>query len=211
MSEEQSTERKATKGAPAANEEQAATAQPLIPLATPKIPEPKWVSGAENAWGSRTGLDISLEDFEDAIGHEADRVVRRKNAKPSSAWIEGPGSVELLVEALKLLLGASAAAGLNQKEIHWVIPKALPKKGLLLVAPAKEGMDGAIKASRDGHGPLRFNVSDELRLGEMEVVSGYRELFAVEKVATSPIGPAIAIKMGKAIESRKVTEKKKEG
>jgi hypothetical protein len=209
MNEEESTERKATEGAPASKKERAALAQPLIPLATPGIPEPpKPVTGAEAAWESRTGLDYTAEDFEDAVGHDAERVVRRTNARLPSAWIIGPGSVQLLVEGLKLLLGASSAAKLNQKEIHWVVPKVLPKHKVLLVAPAKEGTPGAVPAKREGHGPLEFTVSEMLRLAEMEVVSGYRELFAVEKVATSPIGPAIAIKLGKALESRKWGGKK---
>jgi hypothetical protein len=211
MQEEKSTERNATEGAPAPKKEQAVTAQPLIPLAMPSIPEmPKLGTGAESAWASRTGLDITAEDFEDAIGHDADRILRASNAKLPSAWIEGPGAVQLLVEAVKLLLGASAAAKLNQKEVHWVVPKVLPKLKLLLVAPAREGTPGAIEARREGKGPLMFNVSEMLRLAEMEVVSGYRDLFAVEKVATSPIGPAIGIKMGKALDSRVLGGKKEE-
>jgi hypothetical protein len=199
MNEEKSPEKKS----PAPRQEQAATAQTLYPLATPAVPElPRPIPGAESAWETRSGLDISAEDFADAIGHDADRVLRKSYAKLPSAWIEGPGSVELLIEGYKLLLGASAAAKLNQKEIHWVIPKVLPKAGLLLVAPAKEGMPGAIPAKRNGRGPLEFNVSEMLRLVEMEVASGYRDLYAVEKVATSPIGPAIALKLSKALESR---------
>jgi hypothetical protein len=207
MAEEKSPEQKA----PASKEQQAAGAQLMIPLATPSIPEPpKPVLGGEAAWSSKAGLDITAEDFEDAIGHDADRVLRRSNARQPSAWIEGPGAVELLVEGYRLLLGASAAAGLNQKEIKWVVPKLLPKAGLLLVAPVREGAPGAIEAKRQGHGPLEFNVSAILRVAEMEVVSGYRELFAVEKVATSPIGPAIAIKLNKALESKRTEGKKEE-
>ncbi|HLO02589.1 MAG TPA: hypothetical protein VK191_05740 [Symbiobacteriaceae bacterium] len=210
MNEEKSPEQKGS----APKKEQAATTQPLYPLVTPAIPvpspEPKPVPGGESSWAAKSGLDLTAEDFEDAIGHDADRVLRAKNAKTASAWVQGPGAVEVLIEAYKLLLGASAAAGLNQKAIHWVIPKALPKAGLLLVAPAKEGMPGAIEATRIKRGPLEFNVSEILRLAEMEVASGYRDLYTVEKVATSPIGPAIAIKLKKPLESRRVGDKKEE-
>lgn len=165
---------------------------------------------AEAAWASRAGLEYTADDFEGAIGHEPSRVIRRTNARLPSAWIIGPGAVQLLVEGLKLLLGASAAASLHQKQIHWVLPKLLPKRQVLLVAPAREGEPGVIEARRSGHGPLEFNVSEMLRLAEMEVRTGYRECFAVEKVATSPIGPAIAIKLGKALESRRMGGKKEE-
>lgn len=208
MNEEKSPEPKK----PVAKQDQAASTQPLYPLANPSIPEPKLpkpVKGIETTWKATGGLNLTDADFEDAIGHDADRDIRAWNAKTPCSWIEGPGAVELLIQAYKLLLGASAAAGYNQKEIHWVIPKVLPASGLLLVAPGKEGMKDAIPAKKIGKGPLTFNVSEELRLAEMEVVSGYRELYAVEKVASSPIGPAIAIKLSKPLESREVSEKKK--
>lgn len=207
MNEEKSPEKKSQ----APKQDQAPSTQPVYPLANPSIPAPpKPVQGGEAVWASKNGLDLTAEDFEDAIGHDADRVLRAKNAKTASAWIEGPGSVDLLIEGYKLLLGASAAAKLNQKEIHWVVPKVLPKRGMLLVAPAKEETPGAIPAKRVGKGPLSFNVSEMLRLAEMEVVSGYMELYPVEKVATSPIGPAIAIKLGKPLESKVVDKKKEE-
>jgi hypothetical protein len=47
-------------------------------------------------------------------------------------------------------------------------------------------------------------------LAEMEVTSGYRELYPVKKVTESPIGPCIAISMAKAVKSRRVGEKEDE-
>jgi hypothetical protein len=190
-----------------ATKDEAAAVQPLFPVASPAIPEP---APGEYTWGSEEGLIISADEFEGAVGHDPNRVLKKKNALPPSAWVEGPGAVEVLIEGLKLLRGAAKAAGTPIKEIKAVIVKALPKRDLILVAPALEGTAGAIPTRREGRGPLKFTISDILREAEMEITSGYRELYRVEKVSVSPIGPAIAIETAVSMATRRVKKRKKD-
>jgi hypothetical protein len=208
MTEKKRPDEQSPDGAPTPRGDSAPATAPFIPLAVPTMPEA--ILGAEYAWDATDDvLVITPDDLDGAVTHDERRIVRRGNAKLPSAWVEGPGLVEILIEGIKLLQGASKAAGIPMKEIKAVIVQALPKVETVLIAPAKEGAPGAISTRRDGHGPLKITISDELRLADMEVVSGFKELFPVKKVPMSPIGPAIGIVLSKALVTRSTAPAKK--
>lgn len=164
-------------------------------------------SSTDNAGG---GLVITKDDLEGAVHSSESRTLKRSYALPAGAWVQGPGLVELLAEGIKLLQGSTRVAGKPIKEVKAVQAVALPALQMVLIKAVKEGTKDSVKVRREGKGPLIFSLSDILREAEMEVVSGYREYYPVQKVAESPIGPCIAIKMVKAIKSRRVGEKDEE-
>lgn len=178
-------------------------------LTGPITTEP--VDKRESIWDEVGEGDVYTdEDLQKSVGYDAHRVLKNTNAKSPCAWVQGPGAVSALVEATRLMKGAARAAGTPMKEIRAVIVKALPERDVVLVAPAKPGTPGAIEVRREGRGPLQFTISEILRDAQMEVTSGYKDLYPVRKVKSSPIGPCIAIDMVKAIETRKVGGKKKD-
>lgn len=140
-------------------------------------------------------LELTEADFEGAVGHDENRILRAHNAKRPSAWVQGPGVTEVLVEAGKYLRWAAERAGTPMSQIKAVVVKALPLRNQVLVVPAPEGAPGSIRTRNDS-GALVFNISDILRDAKMQVAPGVRHLFPVKKVAKSPIGPGIAINMG---------------
>lgn len=156
------------------------------------------------------GLVISKADLEGAVHSSESRTIKHWSALPPGAWIQGPGLTDLLAEGIKLMQGATRAAGTPIKEIKAVYAMALPKVQMVLVKAVKEGTADSVKARREGKGPLTFNLSDLLRDAQMEVTSGYREFYPVKKVSESPIGPCIGIMMAKAIRTRRVGEKDEE-
>jgi hypothetical protein len=193
------------KGAP--DPEQSAASVQESPAPAPAEP----AIGHEYAWDEvGEGLVFTEEDLADSVGHSETRTLKRTNARQPSSWVQGPGAFSVLIEGIKLLKGAAKAAGKPMSEIKAVIVKALPKHDVVLVAPAKEGAPGAIPARRKGKGPLKFTASEILLDAGMAVTSGYRELYPVKKVASSPIGPCVAISMVKPIVARKVGGKKEE-
>lgn len=220
MTDERSNELTPTEGAPAApkrttvKKDVAASAQGptppqphLTPVPSPSIPRQPEEDEAEEEGDE--GLVLTEADFKGAVGHEETRVLKAKNAKPPSAWGQGPGQFEVLVEGVKLAKWAAKKAGTPMSQIDWVIAKALPEVNMVVVAPADAETEGAIEA-RSENSALIFNISDILRTAKMEIASGHRYLFPVKKVAQSPIGPAIAINLGaKPLDAKKVETKKK--
>ncbi|HLO02018.1 MAG TPA: hypothetical protein VK191_02795 [Symbiobacteriaceae bacterium] len=216
MTDENSTKLTPTEGAPASPKQSvkknvAASAQEpseprAIPFPSPSIPrEPVEEPGEDE----EDGLVLTDADFASAVGHEETRILKAQNAKQASAWGQGPGQMELLVEGVKLAKWAAKKAGTPMSQIDWLIAKALPEANLVVVAPALEGAKGAIEA-RTRNGALHFNISDILRAAKMEISSGYRHLYPVKRVAESPIGPAIAINLGaKPLDTKRVETKKK--
>lgn len=190
-------------------------APPLIaPLATPfpTIPAPSQPKPGldDELDAAEEILEISEADFEGAVGHDENRILKRWNAKLASVWMQGPGQVEALVEACRLLKWGAKEAGTPVSAIEAVIVKALPKVNLVLVAAAKAGAPGSIETWESGNGAVSFTISDILREAGMQVASGLRQRFPVKKVAKSPIGPAVAINLGaKPLESRHVETKRK--
>lgn len=185
---------------------------PHSSLVGPSLPPPKPpVEQYQPVWEEAgDGLVFTEADLAGAAVHNDNRAYRRTNALPPGAWVTGPGSVSALVEAIKLLQGASRAAGTNIKEIKWLFAMALPMRSVVLVKAVKEGTPGAVKARREKKGPLQFTISDILREADMEVTTGYKEFFSVKKVSESPIGPCIAINMAKPLRSKRVGEKDEE-
>jgi hypothetical protein len=218
MTKEKRSDLPSTDGAPAPTSDQAAANESATPRFTPITlptnppttkPEPDL--GDEYTWDeAEDGLVITADDAKGAVGHDEKRILKRSNARLPSAWIKGPGGVEILTEGLKLLRGAAKAAGTPVTEVKAVIVQALPKLEMVLVAPTKEGAPGSIPTRRTGHGPLQFTISEILLAAGMEITSGYRELFPVKKVSDSPIGPAIGIVLRKPLMTRKVGKKKAE-
>lgn len=153
------------------------------------------------------GLVITDADLEGAVHSNESRTLKRSYALPPGVWIQGPGLTEVLAEGMKLMRGATRAAGMPIKEIKAVYAVALPKAQMVLVKAVKEGTANSIKARREGKGPLIFSLSDILREAEMEVASGYREFYSVKKVSSSPIGPCVGISMVKPVKTRRVGEK----
>jgi hypothetical protein len=213
-------ENRPTEGAPAPKQNESPKKSPAVshqdappliaPLVTPFPSLPSYPGPATDIdWGADDGIELTEADLEGAVGHKETRILRRVNAKLPSAWIQGPGGVELLVEGEKLLKGAARAAGKPMSEIEAVVVKAVPLHQMVLLAPAVLGAPGAIETRQEGHGALLFTISDILREAKMQVTSGYRELYPVKKVTKSPIGPAIGISMAKPLETRKVERKKK--
>jgi hypothetical protein len=212
MTDETRSDLPTAEGAPAPQKKTAAAQQDASPLTEP-LPSPSSPAGpggTPETWDAAgESLELTEADFEGAVGHDEKRVLKRSNAKLPSAWILGPGQVELLVEGCKLLKGAATAAGTPMAEVKAVIVKALPKSGLVLVAPAKEGAAQSIETRQEGHGSIHFTISAILLEAGMQIATGYRELFPVKKVVKSPIGPAIAISVAKALQSKRIERKKK--
>lgn len=218
MTDENRPAEPAAEGSPAPKKSVAASKEtatpplvaPLAALIGP-ITTPPATEGDEFAWDDAgEGLVFTDEDFARAVGLDEHKVLKHKNARRPSVWVQGPGAVATLIEAVKLLKGAAKSAGTPMKEIEAVIVKALPDHDVVLVAPVREGTPKSIEVRREGRGPLMFTISEILRDARMEVTSGYKDLYPVRKVAKSPLGPCIAIDMAKAIETRKVGKKKEE-
>lgn len=206
MTDESSIDRNPTDVA-ASSQESSQPEPRAIPFPTP-LPQ-RTVEPSEDLDGADEGLVLTDADFANAVGHDENRILKAQNAKPPTAWAQGPGQFELLVESVKLAKWAARAAGTPMSQVEWVVAKALPDANLVVVAPALEGTRGAVEA-RVHNRALHFNISDLLRAAKMEIPSGYRHLFPVRKVLKSPIGPAIAINLGaKPLETKKVEGKKK--
>jgi hypothetical protein len=155
-------------------------------------------------------VEFSDADLEGAVGHDEHRILAHPSAKAPSAWVQGPGQVEVLVEGCKLIRSAAKAAGKPMTEIEAVIVKALPKVNMVVVAGAKKGAPGSIETWDSGPGAVSFTISDILREAGMAVPSGLRQRFPVKRAPKSPIGPAIAIDLGaKPLELRQVETKRK--
>lgn len=217
MTEENRPDQPAAESRPAPKKTLAASKESAAPLVAPSAALTGPISiepvptRDESVWDEvGDGMVFTDEDFAKAVGLDERKVMRSTNARRASAWVQGPGAVAALVEAIKLLRGAAKAAGTPMKEIKAVIVKALPEHDVVLVAPVKDDTPGSIEARREGRGPLMFTISEILRDAGMEVTSGYKDLYPVRKVARSPLGPCIAIDMAKAIESKKVGKKKEE-
>lgn len=221
MTDEHSNELTPTEGAPVApkrttvKKDVAAGAQEpaeqrITPFPSPAVPrEPAPQPEEEDDESDDEGLILTEADFKGAVGHEETRILPAQNAKSPCAWGQGPGQIEVLVEAVKLAKWAAKKAGTPMSQIDAVIAKALPEVNMVLVKPAEKGTEGAIE-TRIENGALNFNISDILRAAKMEIASGHRYLFPVKKVAQSPIGPAIAINLGaKPLDAKRVETKKK--
>lgn len=182
-----------------------ATPFPTIPL--PSVPKPGPEEEFETA---EEVLEFNDEDFEGAVGHDENRILRRFNAKRASVWAQGPGQMQALVEACKLMKWAAEAAGTPVAEIEALYVKALPKVKTVLVKPVKPGTPGSIETWSSAPGIVNFTISDILREAGMQLESGLRQRFPAKKVAKSPIGPAVAINLGaKPLASRRVETKRK--
>lgn len=220
MTDEKSADLTPAEGAPAPQKSAATkknvaaskqSTRPLFTLATP-VPTPAPPSLAEEVLAESDetddGLTLSEADFEGAVGHDENRILRHSSARLPSAWVQGPGQVELLVEGVKLAQWAATVAGTPMSQIEAVIAKALPKVNMVVVAPAKAGAAGSIE-TRQEDGAIHFTISDLLRAAGMAIASGSRALYPVKKVTKSPIGPAIAINLGaKPLAARKLERKK---
>jgi hypothetical protein len=207
MSAENRSDVPSAKGAPAPQQSETRKVTPFPSIPAPSVPKP---DPEYDPAADEDGIEITEADFEGAVGHDENRILKRSNAKRPSSWVQGPGQVEALVEACKLLKWAAKAAGTPMSEIEAVIVKALPKVNQVLVAAAKSGAPGSIETWKSGHGAISFTISDILREAGMQVATGTKHLFPVKKVITSPIGPAIAINMGaKPLETRHVNTKQK--
>jgi hypothetical protein len=79
----------------------------------------------------------------------------------------------------------------------------LPARKHLLIAPAKAGAQGALPLqpiAKRGH---YLNASTLLQSAYMAVTTGYRELYPVQLIKRTPLGPAIAIQMGRRLQARR--------
>lgn len=221
MTDERSNELTPTEGAPASPKRatvkkdvaagaQEPSEQRITPFPSPAVPrEPAPQPVEDDDESDDEGIILTEADFKGAVGHEETRILPAQNAKVPSAWGQGPGQFELLVEGVKLAKWAARKAGTPMSHIEAVIAMALPEVNMVVVRPAIKGTEGAIETRIDGSSVL-FTLSDMLRAAKMEIGSGHRYLFPVKKVAQSPIGPAIAINLGaKPLDSKTVETKKK--
>lgn len=159
---------------------------------------------------------IPDEAFDDAImANRAGRRPKRGKAHESSAWITGPGSVLLLVEAARDLIEISAARGEPRNRVNYVRFAVLPSIKALVVWPTGDkDPQGEEVTWRDG--TAAFLASDLLLDAKLQVESGKSIRFPVRQVSQSKYGPILSIDMRhqlqvKDLAARKRRRKRRQG
>lgn len=159
--------------------------------------------------GEPARFSIPDEAFEDAV--VADRTARRTKrgkAHHSSAWITGPGSVLLLVEAARDLVEIAAARGEPQNRVEYVKLAFLPSIRSLVIWPAHERDPERDEVTwRDGTASLV--ASDVLIRAHHQVESGKAVRFPVYQVPESKYGPVLAIEMRVELQVKNLAKRRR--
>jgi hypothetical protein len=167
-------------------------ADELAPDLKSPLPEPAKASDT---------YSLPDEAFEGAVAHDPTAHLKAKNAHYSSAWIKGPGAVELLAEAGRDLFMVSALRGAIVTEIAFVHLLALPAVRALLLWPSNEKDLEAVQVVwRDG--AAFFTASSVLRAAKIPVESGHRNRYQVQVTQSAKSGHALMVDMRYELESK---------
>lgn len=159
--------------------------------------------------GEPIRYSIPDEAFDDAIlSNRAGRRAKRGRAHHSSAWITGPGSVLLLVEAGRDLIDISTARGEPRNRVDYVNVAVLPSVKTLIVWPTHEkDLQRDEVTWRDG--TATFLASDLLLDAKLQVESGKSIRFPVYQVLESKYGPVLAIDMRLELQVKDLARRKR--
>lgn len=144
--------------------------------------------------------------FNTAIYSNPNTPAKSVNAHNSSAWIQGPGAIQLLVEASKDLLQVAGLREKKVKQVRFVKLVILEAIKTILVIPAFKKDTHTLEVTWK-KGQASFNASDDLINADLQVESGRRERFQVHVVPTTKVGPALAIDMNAIVDVRNVTKR----
>jgi hypothetical protein len=157
-------------------------------------------------------LDQTVVDFlnnvtpDQLIGADSTQELQKGTAYPASAWLHGPGHLELLAMADQRLtrvenMKRANEAEATQAQVHQVdkvIAKLVPGTKMLILrsAPAEDKTAVPVKRYKRGSSAW-INLFKLLKTAKPTVDSGYRELYEVNYVPkSSPLWPALMINLG---------------
>lgn len=151
----------------------------------------------------RMEFTVPDEAFETAVYSSPTTPAKSTKAHNSSAWIQGPGAIDLLVEASKDLLEVAGLRGKKVSQVPFVKLVILESIKTILVIPMMKKDTQTIEVTwRKGHAHL--NASDDLLNTNLQVASGKRERFQVHVVPKTKVGPALAIDMNAKVDVRNI-------
>lgn len=160
--------------------------------------------------GEPVRFSIPDEAFEDAVvADRGARPAKRGKALHSCAWITGPGSVQLLVEAGRDLIDIATARGQPQNRVNYVNFTFLPSIRSLVIWPTHEkDLQREEVTWRDG--TASFVASEILLKAHYQVDSGKAIRFPVHQVLQSKYGPVLAINMGIKLQVKDLAKRKRQ-
>lgn len=157
-------------------------------------------------------MTFTLSDEELDQEVEADPFAHRKpkRAHHSSGWVQGPGMVELLAEAARLLVQATELKGELNQQLPWVRVTALKAKRCLLIRPTTS-TDIRKEKVTWRQGRAHFLASDVLIEAGFPVETGYKKRYEVHLIQTSKKGPTLVIDMREPLAVRLLPKPKGKG
>jgi hypothetical protein len=133
--------------------------------------------------------DEELDAEVDPSGHR-----KPTTAHHDSGWVTGPGMVDLLVEASRLLVKATELTGQLDEKLPWVHVTALRANRCLLVRPTTSA-DIKKRPVTWRKGQAHFVASDVLMDAGFPVETGYKKRYEVHLIQSSKKGPTVVIDM----------------
>jgi alkanesulfonate monooxygenase SsuD/methylene tetrahydromethanopterin reductase-like flavin-dependent oxidoreductase (luciferase family) len=151
---------------------------------------------------------LSDEELTDEVEYNPFERRKPKGAHHPSAWIQGPGMVELLAEASRLLITATELKGQLDEQLAFVRVTALRKKRCLVVAPTTEA-DLKKVPVRWRESKAHFLASAVLLAAGFPVETGYKKRFEVHLIKTSKKGPILVIDLRRDLDVTVLPKRKR--
>lgn len=167
--------------------------------------------GEEQPWDEEVDGELfalSDAEFEGEVEYDPYKHRKARGAHYPSGWVQGPGAVELLVEAARLLVEATELRGHLNEQLTHVHVTALRAKRCLVVAPSSEQNLRAVEVTWK-KGVASFNASKVLVEAGFPVDTGYRKRYKVHLLQTSKKGPVLIIDMRQPVAVKVLPKRKR--